>query len=622
MLLNHIQKEHIIYAARYIDNNINVESINKSTYFVKVKDKEYPFKYLVRIAHQQIDGNENEWLDFTSKREYRDHIESLGFKVFDKMKNISFFTQQDILDVLSVAKKKYQKDNPQHIQIANSLKENAWEKTRYWFQLVCAELDDFTGVCEKKWFQRGWDNGKPVSAFKSYTWAKIFREFDSKKEIYFTVGIDAYNKSLVYKLDYQFEHSKYLSAEQKIICDKLIKTSAARWIEISILQLNNYTWDLLIEQTVNFILKYTELYDLVIEEVWEANQKRISRLTYNSNGWIMPSGVYGKSKNSISHEARFGYGHEEWLFDTSKLIDGYHYGFLEPVRKQHQAYEGKYYDVWLYTINGVTKERFFVGEIQDVQVIDKHEASKVKQIYVDNNWMEEMEAQIRASNANNKGFSNWQGIDLFNIKFKPTDLVVNDPIIPISNDNPIINISRYVFSHFDNAYTVEENEDNNFIFITPQGEEEPNKSNSKVEKKKYIRDAKSIEISFYHEQISEKLTNKLREVYGQKNVKREHPAGYGANRIDIVVNTKKGLIFYEIKTYSTLRTSIREAIGQLFEYSYWKNKNKAIELVIVTQPHKDVDKAKTYFAHLRNLFNIPIYYQSFDTQKNELSEKI
>ena len=48
MLLNHIQKEHIIYAARYIDNNINVESINKSTYFVKVKDKEYPFIYLVR----------------------------------------------------------------------------------------------------------------------------------------------------------------------------------------------------------------------------------------------------------------------------------------------------------------------------------------------------------------------------------------------------------------------------------------------------------------------------------------------------------------------------------------------------------------------------------------------
>jgi hypothetical protein len=116
------------------------------------------------------------------------------------------------------------------------------------------------------------------------------------------------------------------------------------------------------------------------------------------------------------------------------------------------------------------------------------------------------------------------------------------------------------------------------------------------------------------------LTLDLQKINGIINVTKEHPTGYGRNRIDIVVNNKGNLIFYEIKTYNAISTSIREALGQLFEYCYHPDKQNAKELIIVTQIPADSPTRK-YFNHLRNLFNIEIYYQSYDLDTKTLSEK-
>src|ERR1017187_2678303 len=107
-------------------------------------------------------------------------------------------------------------------------------------------------------------------------------------------------------------------------------------------------------------------------------EKRFARLCWNDNGWVIPSGKEGKSKNETTHEAQKGYGHEEWLFDTSKIIDGYHYGFLEPIRKRQDTYANKRFHVWLYTINGINKKRYYAGEIKNVDVLDKKSAEKIK----------------------------------------------------------------------------------------------------------------------------------------------------------------------------------------------------------------------------------------------------
>ncbi len=68
--------------------------------------------------------------------------------------------------------------------------------------------------------------------------------------------------------------------------------------------------------------------DWVAVDTDVANDGKIARICWNSEGWQRPSGLDGKSSNPEAYEAQNGYGHEEWLLDTSKLIDGYHYAYV------------------------------------------------------------------------------------------------------------------------------------------------------------------------------------------------------------------------------------------------------------------------------------------------------
>jgi hypothetical protein len=345
-------------------------------------------------------------------------------------------------------------------------------------------------------------------------------------------------------------------------------------------------------------------------------EKRIARLTWNDLGWVQPSGRYGKSKNVESHEGKYGYGHEEWLFDTSKLVNGFHYGFLEPIRKQQQAYSNNTYDVWLYSIHGESKERFWIGEIKNVIVLDDAEAEQIFSYYVQKGWHKEMEDQIKLTDAVSKGFSNWKGVNLFNIKFKPSDILIQEQYYLLPKEHIVYTQSRYSFAHFTNEYLVNEDIPFNFEFIPSEDSE----NSTSVDGKFVLRIPKEIEIPFLHRKISNALTKLLRQKYGKQNVTKEHSAGYGNNRIDIVSKSAQGLIFYEIKTYNSIRTCIRVALGQILEYSYFPKRQNAIELIIVTQ-HEIDEKSKHYFKNLRKLFSLPIYYQSYDSDSNTLSEK-
>ncbi len=395
--------------------------------------------------------------------------------------------------------------------------------------------------------------------------------------------------------------------------------NAPAWVNSN----NEKILDKLLNQITNYILpnSKTEKTNFSKENT---NEKRVSRLAFNlMNGWVKPSGPYGKSNHKDSHEAKYGYGHEEWLFDTSKLIEGYHYGFLEPIRKQQDAYVGRTFNVWLYTIDSVSKSRYWVGEILNLEVITQSEANSIKAIYKKKGWLKEMEEQIIESGANNQGFSDWEGVDLYNVRFKPKNLIVNDPYAELSPNHPIVDLSRYTFAHFKDEFAIAlGNESKEPFSFSPDENDTNSEGSDGVKRTQHKRELKTIEITYLHKAISKKLTIVLKQIYGKSNVKAEHPSGIGANKVDIVVNSEtEGLIFYEIKTYNSVKSSIREAIGQLFEYSFWPNVNNANQLIILTQKHSDIEDVKCYFKHLREKLGIPIYYQWFDIENNELSEK-
>ena len=55
----------------------------------------------------------------------------------------------------------------------------------------------------------------------------------------------------------------------------------------------------------------------------------ITRLTWNSNNWNLPSGFSNKSVKNENYETDSGFGWEEWLFNSNYVLDGYQYGFIQ-----------------------------------------------------------------------------------------------------------------------------------------------------------------------------------------------------------------------------------------------------------------------------------------------------
>lgn len=99
--------------------------------------------------------------------------------------------------------------------------------------------------------------------------------------------------------------------------------------------------------------------------------------------------------------------------------------------------------------------------------------------------------------------------------------------------------------------------------------------------------------------------------------------GYGSvvtdeDFVDIkAVDSKGRKIFFELKTATSVKNAIRQALGQLLEYNHYPNCNNADKLIIVTVSEAD-KKDIQYLTGLRQVYKIPIYYQQFDMDKKIL----
>ena len=116
-----------------------------------------------------------------------------------------------------------------------------------------------------------------------------------------------------------------------------------------------------------------------------------------------------------------------------------------------------------------------------------------------------------------------------------------------------------------------------------------------------------IDVMLRHNLMQEALYEKLVTKYGADNVGTELPSGVGT-RVDVVVRHPDSFWFYEIKTAHSPRACIREAIGQLLEYSYWPKAQEAAKLIVVGERPLD-SEGEAYLALLTTRFSIPIEYE-------------
>lgn len=341
------------------------------------------------------------------------------------------------------------------------------------------------------------------------------------------------------------------------------------------------------------------------------NKDKIARICWNTNGWRKPSGMAGKSKDKKPYEYRSGYGHEEWLLDTTKNYKGYHYGFLQPIGQHREKYRGQTFNISLYSINAETKKRWWLGRIQNVTVTTKQESQEAYLAYKENGWIAEMEEQLHGVGGKVKDFRKTKAEDFFVIRFSSRSLDISDTPLEFSRHDPAVKTTRYVLLNKEKTPQLIAAK-KQFIFSSGHTKKKGTTESN--------YEAHASDIDLGHNRIQSKIYQQLAKKFGKDNVGTELNAGYGS-LIDVVVKESNGkFIFYEIKTSYSVRLSIRDALAQLLEYAYYPNRNNAIKIVVVS-PNAITKEAQSYLEHLRNLFSIPVYYQRYDPEQEKLEDK-
>lgn len=347
--------------------------------------------------------------------------------------------------------------------------------------------------------------------------------------------------------------------------------------------------------------KFNSAYELDYAEAFKkvginVRLKKIVRICWNTNGWIFPSGQIGKSRYKKSYEFEHGFGHEEWLFDIAKTIDGYHYGHIQAVASYK---ENLPFDISLFTINGKTKQRYWVGEILDVEPVFNKEAKIILSEYKKKGWYAEMQEQLRDY------IKKIPTEFAFNLRYKPENLRKFDILKPVDRSDPNVKANRY--NKLYNLKTIFKLEDH-FIF----------QSGFRTEDSEVYANGGSSHrshISKRHPFIQKVLYDYLVKEYGKDNVGTENLTPIGTE-IDIVTKHGDEYDLYEIKTTSDIRLCIREALSQLLEYGLYHTDIKVRNYYIVGSIVL-TDDAQNYLNALRKKYHIPVNYIQVDAD-NEI----
>ncbi|MCB0495648.1 MAG: hypothetical protein KDC79_05905 [Cyclobacteriaceae bacterium] len=605
MKLDLIRKEHILLAAKQIDVIGIPRDFVWSQYYVVVNKKEYPFKYLVRTASKLV--SYDELIDFKSNEYNRKHIKELGFELTYYEGGYNFFTKEELDFYESIYNEDYRKENENQKNYGEKLYP-ILRKLKYWLEQIKPE--EYKIVYDGKWLGAH-------TKVSEYFWPRIYKGED--KDIFFNAEVAAYGRFIGFKLDGYYSTKRKLPDNKIKILEEFKANQANEWswYKIPFNDIHLYNWERLIDECKAYLSKHASNYDYLKKLLYK--EHKVARITWNINGWVKPSGRMGKSQNN-SFEFKNGFGHEEWLFDGDKIIDGYKYGFLEPIRKYRHKYEGKILDISLYTRDSKSNKSFWVAYIENVEVLSTNISKKIIAYYKRVGWYDEMKEDLYNLNLDPKQLDIWTGKgpeQLFNVRFKTSQLnKIPNELIPMS-ENSGIHSNRYTL--MDATSQIQESFDkfvkSGFSFENSGSEEAD--LDTKGKRKGCIDE---IELEYKHNDIQKKFLKYLQLIHGRSNVKRECTA-FGASRIDIVRKTTTGYIFYEIKTHNSLIRSIRNSVGQLLEYCLYPNTQEAEELILVSHLAPN-DEIKNYVLHLKTFLKIPFKYIHFDIESEKVVSEI
>jgi hypothetical protein len=345
---------------------------------------------------------------------------------------------------------------------------------------------------------------------------------------------------------------------------------------------------------------------------WRRILGKSMRICWNSFGWQRPTGEAAKMETTSYVEVQ-GFGHEEWLFDWSKLLrpkgatEFFKYGFLQPISKYRERYIGSTMDVLLYTFDA-NGERVIVARIKNLYVPSDAEIAEVSVQYKAKNWLREMEEQlvdIGLKAANQRWFQLPSSI--VNVRFLQEDVEFYDPRILVPTDHPIARSNRYHPLDWDGIVPISRR--------LPSKKEDGDGDPTRSEARRKRAAVEGTVIDPRHVKIQNAVYKFLKKKYRASAVK------YEMDFIDLALDLEEETIFFEIKTASTVKKCIREALGQLLEYGHYANKNRAQKLIVVSDV-VPVDDDRLYLESLRKRYGMPIHFSQWRWDGLKLADPI
>jgi hypothetical protein len=120
-----------------------------------------------------------------------------------------------------------------------------------------------------------------------------------------------------------------------------------------------------------------------------------------------------------------------------------------------------------------------------------------------------------------------------------------------------------------------------------------------------------LDIQLRHNQLQAALYSRLVAEFGLENVSGEQATGIGTNIYIVIRHNNGEYWYYEIKTALSPKMCIREAFGQLMEYSYWPRGQEAQRLIVCGERSLDAD-GQAYLRQIRQRFGVPIDYEQIN----------
>lgn len=122
---------------------------------------------------------------------------------------------------------------------------------------------------------------------------------------------------------------------------------------------------------------------------------RLTRISYNSSEWQRPTGDARKFEETGTYNHTHGFGHEDWLFRSEWLIDGWRYAFIQGVNKSHAKLvkAGQPIDLTLFTIQS-DKKRRYVATIEAVECLNDQQAEDALDEFKRRGWFHIMEQGV------------------------------------------------------------------------------------------------------------------------------------------------------------------------------------------------------------------------------------